>query len=205
MHHSNIRLPRTYPKSPPIFNIVDFKGIVKNEVANIKKIISSGITRMLGTEMIYELTTEVSAYITEHNIVSVDPVASLNEQMLEREEKQIKELAKRREEDEKERLKQEQGEKVRLAGLIESDLLRKKGRSEMIARHSKEKKKEEEIEVIIPGSPSTVSSLSMAESLTSSSLPVGELVQFSAGLHVLEGSATINRFFKGSAISSSGE
>lgn len=82
-----VRLPKTYPKLAPQLIIDSASGLSTAQLETLKDLLVSTSKSLLGSEMIYELATTASTFITENNtVVRFGKLTSLKEDRARREE-----------------------------------------------------------------------------------------------------------------------
>ena len=81
------RLPKTYPKLAPHILLESIRGISGTHLTSLNELLRRTAKSLLGSEMIYELATSASAFLTENNsVVRFGKLSSLNEDRNKREE-----------------------------------------------------------------------------------------------------------------------
>lgn len=81
------RLPKTYPKLAPQLAIDSAQGISPAQLDALKDLLATTSKSLLGSEMIYELATTASTFVTENNtVVRFGKLTSLKEDRAKREE-----------------------------------------------------------------------------------------------------------------------
>jgi len=83
----HFKLPKTYPKLAPQLIIDTSQGISPVQLDALKDLLATTTKSLLGSEMIYELATTASTFITENNtVVRFGKLTSLKEDRARREE-----------------------------------------------------------------------------------------------------------------------
>ncbi|KAJ1652233.1 eukaryotic translation initiation factor 2-alpha kinase [Dispira simplex] len=94
-----IRLPKLYPKRPPIVTMEMSQGLQPGQQQDLTELIQSTAKQSLGNEMVFELATAVQEYITNHHapVTDATTVPSSHQAMLNHEARVQQEKAQREE------------------------------------------------------------------------------------------------------------
>ncbi|KAJ1966263.1 eukaryotic translation initiation factor 2-alpha kinase, partial [Dispira parvispora] len=93
-----IRLPKLYPKRPPIVTMETSQGLQPGQQEGLAELIQNTAKQSLGSEMVFELATAVQEYITNHHAPVKDAtVPSSHQAMLNHEARIQQEKAQREE------------------------------------------------------------------------------------------------------------
>lgn len=120
----HVRLPKTYPRAGvlPVFTLEDVKGLHANKLPSLQQLLKQTAQELKGSETIFELTSVVSSYLSEHHAGSRPAEnTSLIEELGKRAEaaRQAEIARSSAVEAEQEQLRRQEREE--LARLIESD------------------------------------------------------------------------------------
>ncbi|KAI9297132.1 Serine/threonine-protein kinase [Neoconidiobolus thromboides FSU 785] len=123
----NIKFPPAYPVIAPEIFLESPKGLSESQYNELKKTIKNKTQELLGSEMVFDLCDLVLEYITNNHVD--DKTSSFHQQMIERQEKSIKEEEEKAQK-EYERILQlekekEEKEKETLSKALEAELFKK--------------------------------------------------------------------------------
>lgn len=117
-----VRFPKTYPNKPPELHLINPKGLTANLLRQLTLSLQKTAQQLVGQEMMYDLSDHVRAFLANHNAPpSAISKLTLHEQMVIRNEQDLKE-EKERELEELARKKQEREAELR----VQSDMMNEK-------------------------------------------------------------------------------
>lgn len=117
-----VRFPKTYPNKPPELHLINPRGLQPNVLRQLTHSLQEAAQQLLGQEMMYDLSDHVRAFLANHNAPPpAVPKLTLHEQMIIRNEQDLK-VERERELEELARKRQEKEAELR----VQSDMMNEK-------------------------------------------------------------------------------
>lgn len=117
-----VRFPKTYPNKPPELHLINPRGLEPNMLRHLMHSLQKTSQQLVGQEMMYDLTDHVRAFLANHNAPPpAVPKLTLHEQMVIRNEQDLK-VEREREMEELARKRQEKEAELR----VQSDMMNEK-------------------------------------------------------------------------------
>lgn len=138
-----VRFPKTYPNKPPELHLINPKGLTPKIIRQLTLSLQKNAQQLVGQEMMYDLSDHVRAFLANHNAPpSAISKLTLHEQMVIRNEQDMKE-EKERELEELARQKQEREAELRVQSdmmneKIQQDIERKREHARVQRQHRQE-------------------------------------------------------------------
>ncbi|KAI8639080.1 kinase-like domain-containing protein [Parasitella parasitica] len=138
-----VRFPKSYPNKPPELHLLNPRGLSNTVLRHLAHSLQQTAQQLLGQEMTYDLTDHVRAFLANHNAPPpAVPKLTLHEQMVIRNEQDLK-VERERELEELARKRQEREAELRVQSdmmneKIQQDIERKREHARVARQHRQE-------------------------------------------------------------------
>jgi translation initiation factor 2-alpha kinase 4 len=138
-----VRFPKSYPNKPPELHLVNPKGLSPNVLRQLTHSLQQTAKQLQGQEMMYDLSDHVRAFLANHNAPpSAISKLTLHEQMVIRNEQDLK-VEREREMEELDRKRKEREAELRVQSdmmneKIQQDLERKREHARVIRQQQRQ-------------------------------------------------------------------
>ncbi|KAI9476503.1 MAG: kinase-like domain-containing protein, partial [Benjaminiella poitrasii] len=138
-----VRFPKTYPNKPPELHLINPRGLTASVLHQLTNSLTKAAQQLVGQEMMYDLSDHIRAFLANHNAPpSATSKLTLHEQMVIRNEQDLK-VERERELEELARKREEREAELRVQSdmmneKIQQDIERKREHARVARQHRQE-------------------------------------------------------------------